>query len=227
VIRVRDSGVGIAPELLDRVFDLFVQGSSGQRETPGGLGIGLSLARRLVEMHGGTIEAASAGPGHGSEFSVSLPVITPALRGEASPDGSSGTRMPRRRVLVADDNVDAAETTALLLNEIGCDVRSVHGGDAAVREAEAFRPELVLLDLGMPGVDGYAACRSIRLAPWGAGMVLVALSGWGQADDRQRSADAGFDLHLVKPVDPDVLMQVIRDVPTQAPQAGACDTREA
>lgn len=213
VVRVRDTGIGIAPEMLGRVFDLFAQGEGARSHAPGGLGIGLSLARRLVEMHGGTIAVASEGVGQGSEFTVSIPVLPPKQPADTARSGQGGSPVPRRRVLIVDDNVDVADTTALFLGHVGCDVRAVYGGEEAVREAERFRPEIVLMDIGMPGVDGYEACRRIRGAPWGAGMLLVAASGWGQSEDRRRSARAGFDVHLVKPVDPDVLVQLLRDMP--------------
>jgi signal transduction histidine kinase/ActR/RegA family two-component response regulator len=208
-VRVRDGGIGIPTEQQERVFDLFTQGSGAHGHAPGGLGIGLSLARRIVEMHGGTIAVASAGEGSGTELTVSLPAL-PDRRAVAEPVESIVGTIPRRRVLVADDNVDAADTIALLLGALGCEVRVAYGGEAAVREAELFLPELVLLDLGMPGVDGFEACRRIRGASWGAGMVVIAVSGWGQDDDRQRSAAAGFQLHLVKPVSPEELVPVLQ-----------------
>src|SRR5262249_42358394 len=156
VIRVRDTGIGIPPDLLAHVFDLFVQGDRSLARTPGGLGIGLTLVRKLVEMHGGTVEAHSAGPGQGSEFVVRLPVLParePAAAG-AGRDGPSG-RQGRLRVLVVDDNVDAAESLALMLRLWGHEVRTVHDGPAALQAAAAQRPDVVLLDIGMPGMDGY------------------------------------------------------------------------
>jgi PAS domain S-box-containing protein len=209
VVRVRDHGIGIAPEQLERVFDLFAQSGDAQARAPSGLGIGLSLARRLVEMHGGSIRAESEGLGFGTKVTVRLPTIA-STRVEAASDPMERAVLPRRRVLVADDNVDAADTTAAVLATLGCDVRIVYGGEEAVREAERFRPEVVLMDLGMPGVDGYQACRTIRGSAWGPDVVMVAVSGWGQHHDRQRSATAGFDFHYVKPVDPSALEQVLR-----------------
>jgi PAS domain S-box-containing protein len=210
-ICVRDNGIGIAPEVLGRIFDLFAQGSEARRHAPGGLGIGLSLARRLVEMHGGKIRAASAGIGRGSEFTVLLPAISDQKREAAAEPGQAVMRLPPLRVLVVDDNADAADTCAMLLEGFGCSVKTVYDGESAVREAEHLHPDVVLLDLGMAGVDGYEACRRIRHAPWGKKMRLIALSGWGQDEDRHRSKQAGFDVHLVKPVNPDTLVQVIRD----------------
>lgn len=213
-VRVRDRGIGIPPEMLDRVFDLFTQVEAASSRASGGLGIGLSLARRLVEMHGGTIEASSEGLGHGSTFTVRLPTVshgdTHPRRPEAGP--ARHAVPPPRRVLVADDNVDAAEMLATLLGSFGCDVRAAYDGESAVREAGEFLPDLVLLDIGMPGVDGHEACRRIRRQPWGTGMVLVALTGWGQEEDRRRSLTAGFDQHIVKPIDPEALVRLVHDL---------------
>ncbi len=213
VVRVRDQGIGIAPEMLDRVFELFAQGPEARAHAPGGLGIGLSLARRLVEMHGGRISASSAGPGCGSEFTVTLPIGR--MPTEAAPDIllPEGAPPAGRRVIVADDNVDAAETIALLLEACGCEVRTVFDGESAVAEASRFRPDVVFLDLGMPGVDGYEACRRIRQEAGSAPRLIVALSGWGQQDDRTRSAEAGFDRHLTKPADPAMLIAIVREAP--------------
>ena len=208
-IRVRDSGLGIEAELLDRVFELFVQGAHARQHGGGGLGIGLSLARRLIEMHGGRIAAESQGPGSGSTFRVSLPI----LAGEATDTRVDGTSdvapLATRRILIADDNEDAADSAALLFESLGCEVRTVYGGEAAVREAQRFHPNVVLLDLGMPDVDGYEACRRIRDTAGGARMLLVAVSGWGRDADLQRSAAAGFDHHFLKPVDPNALIRLI------------------
>jgi signal transduction histidine kinase/CheY-like chemotaxis protein len=171
-------------------------------------GLELPLARGLVELHGGTLTSGGVGPGRGSVLTVTLPLAPKLAEARASQRASEAV-VPRRRILIADDNVDAADTAALLLGALGCDVRTVYDGEAAVREAERFRPELVLLDLGMPGVDGYQACRRIRSAPWGNAIRVVALSGWDEDEDRQRSARAGFHLHLTKPVDLDALVPVI------------------
>lgn len=211
-IEVRDNGIGIPAEMIDRVFELFTQASTPGRGA-GGLGIGLALARRLVEMHAGTIHATSEGIGRGSTFVVHLPVVagrsTPRTADTGQPDGARLSR----RVLVADDNTDAAEMVGLLLESAGCTVRLAFGGHAAVREAEAFRPEVVLLDIGMPDLDGYEVCRRIRRQPGGSTMTIVALTGWGQDEDRRRSALAGFDHHVVKPVAPAVLIDIVRDRP--------------
>jgi PAS domain S-box-containing protein len=213
-IRVRDTGIGIPADLLGRVFDLFVQGDRSLARTQGGLGIGLTLVRKLVELHGGTVEARSAGPGRGSEFIVRLPTLPagePAPAGAALADGAAG-REAGLRVLVVDDNVDAAESLALMLRLWGDEVLTVHDGPAALLAAAAQRPDVVLLDIGMPGMDGYEVARRLRADPAQAGAVLVAVTGWGQADDRRRSQEAGFAFHLTKPVDPGVLEEFLHSL---------------
>jgi CheY-like chemotaxis protein len=199
------------------VFDLFTQATGARERAQGGLGLGLGLARRLVELHHGTIEAHSAGSGSGSEFVVTLPLAATADAVPVVPDSDTDAAPPtiRRRVLVADDNVDAADTIAMFLEGIGCDVRTVYDGESAIREAESYRPDLLLLDLGMPGVSGQAACRQIRGENWGANMTIAALTGWGQDEDRRRTRVAGFDHHLVKPVEPSVLLRLVRELPHQ------------
>ncbi|MDY3562419.1 PAS domain S-box protein [Gemmata sp. JC673] len=202
-VSVRDDGIGIPPAMLGRVFDMFTQVDRALEKTTGGLGIGLSLVKGLVEMHGGTVEARSDGEGRGSEFVVRLPV---AAAGGA-PEGGRGSgpadeaRPAARRVLVVDDNADAADSLAQLLKILGNEVRTAYDGEAGVAAAAAFRPHLVFLDIGMPKVNGFEACRRIRAEPWGDGVTLVALTGWGQNDDRRKTAAAGFDHHLVKPVE--------------------------
>ncbi|HYH66885.1 MAG TPA: ATP-binding protein, partial [Urbifossiella sp.] len=208
VVRVRDSGLGIPPEMLSKVFDMFTQVNRHLGRSQGGLGIGLTLVRRLVEMHGGTVGAASGGDGMGAEFEVRLPLGGPLPDPAASPAASPAAAAAapgRRRVLVADDNKDAAESLALLLSMMGNDVRTAADGQEAVEVAAAFRPDVAVLDIGMPRMDGNAAARRIRGEAWGKGMVLIALTGWGQDEDRRRTAEAGFDLHLTKPVDPSTL----------------------
>jgi len=202
--------MGIAPKMLPIVFDLFTQSDRSLSKAQGGLGIGLSLVKKLVEMHGGRVEAQSAGSGLGSEFTVWLPVLAPSERtAEAAPPAQSPAIKNGRRILVADDNVDAAATLSLLLEMMGHEVRTVHDGAGAVTVAETFVPHLVLLDIGMPRMDGYEACRHIRAQHWGHSMPVVALTGWGQTEDRQRSANAGFNQHLVKPVDRAALQRVL------------------
>jgi PAS domain S-box-containing protein len=199
-VGIADEGIGIPPEMLDSVFELFVQASQARAHAPGGLGVGLSLARRLVDMHGGSIRVHSAGPGQGSEFIVRLP-----LHAGDRPAADAGISLPLappkgKRVLVVDDNVDAADTLALLLRAMGSEVRVVYDGASALTEAGSFLPEVVLLDLGMPGLDGFEVCRRLRALPGGMDCCIAAVSGWGQEQDRRHSAMAGFDQHFIKPV---------------------------
>jgi CheY-like chemotaxis protein len=203
-VTVRDSGIGIPADMLTRVFDIFTQVDRGLEKTTGGLGIGLSIARRLVEMHGGTIEARSAGPGKGSEFIVRLPAKVESA-------GSAPER--QRRILVADDNQDAAITLAMLLEAFGNEVRVAHDGAEAVEMAASFRPDAILLDIGMPKLNGYEACERIRLQEGGARAVIVALTGWGGEEDKERARSAGFDRHLVKPIDPGMLEELVAELP--------------
>ncbi|MDB5872645.1 MAG: putative histidine kinase, atypical hybrid, partial [Ramlibacter sp.] len=213
-VTVKDTGIGIAPDRLGSVFEMFSQVETALARSRGGLGIGLSLTQRLVEMHGGSVVARSPGLGKGSEFMVRLPVVPGA--GDPTENDEAGAAKPREaasgpglRILVADDNQDAAATLAVLLELLGHTVRHVHDGEAAVRAAVEFDPDVVLLDIGMPKLNGYEACRQIRAQPGGAAMNLIAVTGWGQPEDLRRSQDAGFDRHLVKPVDPAVLMDMI------------------
>jgi PAS domain S-box-containing protein len=212
VVRVRDSGIGIAPQLLPRLFDMFFQAERRTKDSQGGLGIGLSLVRRLVQLHGGTVEAHSAGLGKGSEFVVRLPLLIKdedegQRRGDADP-APPGELTPRR-VLVVDDNVDAADSLALMLRLQGQDVQVAYDGPSALAQAQANPPDVAFLDLGMPKVDGYDLARSFRTHPDLKGVVLVALTGWGQPEDRQRTKEAGFDHHLVKPVEAAALHQLL------------------
>jgi len=201
VARVIDDGVGLTPEQRELIFDMFAQvdvdGPGGLRS---GLGIGLTLVRSLVEMHDGTIEVESEGLGRGSTFTVRVPAAEPA-RAALEPSRPSPARGAPRQILVVDDNEDAAEMLEVLLRRRGHSVRVVHDGLEAVRAAGAYRPEVILLDIGLPAIDGYEACRRIRSEAWGRDMLVIALTGWGQAEDRRKSAEAGFDHHLVKPVD--------------------------
>jgi CheY-like chemotaxis protein/nitrogen-specific signal transduction histidine kinase len=216
VIRVRDPGVGIPPGLLPTVFDLFVQGDQSAARTRGGLGIGLTLVKRLVELHGGTVEANSEGLGRGSEFVVRLPIADGGSRVADSEAGNppSAIRNPQsRRVLVVDDNVDAAEGLATLLRAAGHTVATAHSGPAALEAVPAFRPDAVVLDIGLPGMDGYNVARRLRQLPGpAAGALLVALTGYGQDEYRRRSRAAGFDRHLIKPVDLTELLGLIAAV---------------
>ena len=215
VITVEDSGVGIPVSLLPRVFDLFAQGDRSMERSQGGLGIGLALVRQLVQMHGGEVEADSKGPGSGSTFTVRLPVSSAQPPEEA---GSGAHKLQASgekgiRVLVVDDNVDGAETMAQFLRILGYETRTEHDGLAAVSAAASFRPDVVVLDIGLPHLNGHEVARRIRQSPGGSGMLLVAVSGWGQAEDRQKSKEAGFDRHFVKPVELETLMEVMALVP--------------
>ena len=213
VLRVRDNGVGIPREMLARIFEMFAQVDSSLERTAGGLGIGLTLSRTLVELHGGTVEAKSSGAGRGSEFIVRLPLAAAADPVLPSPMAAEGTQQgPLGRVLVVDDNADSADSLARLLALDGYDVRVANGGMEALHEAASFRPDVVLLDIGLPMMNGYDVARRIRTEPWGTDMRLVALTGWGQDEDRRRSKEAGFDDHVVKPVDPVALRALLRRV---------------
>jgi PAS domain S-box-containing protein len=212
-VEVRDTGLGVAPEHLDALFDLFAQLDRGGQSGADGLGIGLAMVKRLVELHGGTVAAASDGLGCGSTFTVRLPVVRGRAATPSPPQVTSSSSPMRRRVLVADDHIDSADTIALLLTELGCDVQTVYGGEQALRTAESFLPEVVLLDLGMPDLDGQEVCRRLRSQPWGAGMMVVALTGWGRDDDRHRTRLAGFDQHLTKPAHPEALLRLMQDPP--------------
>jgi len=213
-VRVRDNGVGIAPELLPRIFDFFVQGSRSLERSQGGLGIGLTLVKRLVEMHGGTVRGESAGLGKGSEFVISLPLpkdaggVRPA-RGAATSQGHD----KRRRVLVVDDNVDAAKSTIALLATWGHEAHAVYDGLSVVAAVRELRPEVVLLDIGLPGKSGYDVARELRELPDSPVRLLAAMTGYGQDDDRRRARESGFDVHLVKPIDPDRLRDLVAAAP--------------
>jgi PAS domain S-box-containing protein len=219
VVRVRDNGAGIAPGLLPHVFDPFTQADHSLARDPGGLGVGLTLVRRLVQMHGGAVEARSAGPGQGSEFTVRLP-LCPAPEGRADGAGAAAPPAGRpRKVLIVDDNVDAAQGLALLLRLRGHRVLLAHDGAAAVEVARAQRPDVVVLDIGLPKLDGYAVARELRRLPGLAGVLLIAATGYGQDEDRRRAREAGFDYHLVKPVDPGVLSRLLAWPDASAPAA--------
>jgi CheY-like chemotaxis protein/two-component sensor histidine kinase len=199
VVRVADTGVGIPADLLPRVFDLFVQADQSLGRARGGLGIGLTVVKSLVGLHGGTVRASSPGPGRGSVFEVRLPAPADAAgRPPARPPAPSA---PPRRVLVVDDNADAADSLAMLLRLGGHDVRVAYDGPAALAAAREFGPQVAFLDIGMPGMDGYEVARRLQAEAAARRPVLVALTGWGQAEDRRRTTEAGFDLHLVKPAD--------------------------
>jgi CheY-like chemotaxis protein len=208
-LSVRDNGIGIAPESLAGIFEMFSQVDSMTRRSEGGLGIGLALVKGIVELHGGQVEARSEGLGKGSEFKVRLPVAVAAKAAEVSADDSTQEPSPARRILVADDNRDAAESLAMLLAMAGHEVRVAHHGRDALAVAQVFRPDTALLDIGMPEMNGYEVAQALRSEPWAGGIRLIALTGWGQESDRRRALEAGFDHHLIKPVDPDQLTGLI------------------
>ena len=212
VLRVRDTGLGIALELQSRIFDLFVQGDRSLDRSQGGLGIGLTLVKRLIEMHGGSVAVASPGVGHGSEFTIRLPAL-PEPR-EHQESGVSGVRAHAggacgKRILIVDDNVDACESLAMILRLSGCDVRCVYDGPSVLESATSFRPDVVVLDIGLPGMSGYEVARQLRRLNAFQQSPLVAVTGYGQDDDRRRSQEAGFDYHLTKPIDPKELQAII------------------
>jgi signal transduction histidine kinase len=225
-IRIRDNGIGIPPDLMPMIFNLFTQLDRSSGPAQSGLGIGLALVRRLVEMHGGSVTAHSDGPGRGSEFVIRLPLLL--ANGVAADDqqfntlsaleqsmmNAEGASQTQRRILVADDNNDALESLATLLQLSGHEVYTAANGAVALESAEQHRPEVALLDIGMPKLDGYEVARRIRAQPWGARITLVALTGWGQDSDRRRSQEAGFDSHLVKPLDLDKLTDLLAALPS-------------
>ena len=213
VVRIRDTGMGIAPEMLPRVFDLFTQMERTLARAEGGLGLGLTLVRRLTEMHGGTVEVTSAGQGQGSEFIVRLPLLSDEAS-EARPVKSAEAPhrvkpASGRRILVVDDNRDSAESLAMLLRLFGNDVRTVQDGNLALEVAAAYNPDVVLLDIGLPGLDGLEVCRRLRSRTKDSRTLIVAMTGYGQEEDRRRSEEAGFDAHMVKPVDLEALQDLL------------------
>jgi len=207
VVRVKDSGAGIPRERLDGIFDMFAQVNRSPERAQGGLGIGLTLVRRLVEMHDGSVKAESDGLGKGSEFIVRLPALAgvPETRSAHPPKVSQPP--VRARVLIVDDNRDAADALAMLLRQTGHEAHVAYDGSAAVAATEKHRPDVMLLDIGLPGISGHEVCRQIREQPWGRSIRMIALTGWGQADDRRKSREAGFDDHLVKPVELSALLE--------------------
>ncbi|MDB6089286.1 MAG: luxQ 2 [Gammaproteobacteria bacterium] len=221
VVSIQDTGMGIPPPMLARIFEPFTQLDRSLERAQGGLGIGLALAKRLVQMHGGTIEAHSEGPGKGSRFAVRLPVAADQDVPQSIPQQ---TRAPtpartRRRVLVADDNYDSATSLSILLNDAGYEIRTAGDGAQALQAAAEFRPDIALLDIGMPLLNGYEIARRIRDQPWGHEVLLIAVTGWGGPEHRRQTSAAGFDHHLIKPVDPTALTQLLASLPTGAAAA--------
>jgi PAS domain S-box-containing protein len=201
VLSVRDDGIGISKHMLPRIFDMFTQVDHSLERSQGGLGIGLTLVRRLVEMHDGRIEAHSEGLGEGSEFIVRLPILIQPRVAPIPSDAARFSDLNRHRILVVDDNCDAADSLGMLLRLKGNEIRNAHDGLYAIEVAESFRPDLILLDIGLPKLNGYEVARRIRQQPWGRDIVLVALTGWVQDEDKIRSKEAGFDFHLAKPLE--------------------------
>jgi CheY-like chemotaxis protein/nitrogen-specific signal transduction histidine kinase len=212
VVRVRDDGIGIAPAMLPTVFDLFTQIDTSLDRSQGGLGIGLTLVRAIVELHGGRIRATSRGLGRGSSFLFWLPALPGDVEEPQSKPAHAPIRNGRhsRRLLLIDDNVDAVESLALLLSAEGHQVRTAYEGESALAVAEDFHPDLVILDIGLPGMDGYEVARKIRARPEIGSPTLVALTGYGQQEDRKRARAAGFDHHFIKPADVQALQKLIR-----------------
>ena len=212
-ISVRDTGIGLAPQMLDHVFEMFSQIAPESKRSEGGLGIGLALVKGLAELHGGRIEVHSDGVERGSEFVVKLPDLLAAKHpppdNAKAPLSESVSPTTSRRVLIADDNIDGAESLAMLIEFSGHNVYLAHTGVDAFQMAATHRPHVAILDIGMPGMDGYQVAKRIKDQPWGLHMMLIALTGWGQEDDKRRAMQAGFDHHLTKPVDPEILDKLL------------------
>lgn len=229
VVSIKDTGIGISPEKLPRIFEMFMQVDHSLEKAHGGLGIGLTLVKKLVEMHGGGVEARSDGHGRGSEFVVRLPGAGPAVQELKIPSAdesvnSSAGASDGLRILVADDNRDAADTLAMLLTILGHQVRTANDGLRAIDEAAAFQPDVILMDIGMPRLNGYEACRRIREQAGGEKVFLVALTGWGQDDDKRRSMEAGFDCHMLKPITIATLEKLLAELSSAGGKAGLAST---
>jgi signal transduction histidine kinase/ActR/RegA family two-component response regulator len=211
VLRVEDTGIGISQEMLPRIFDLFSQGDRGPDRSQGGLGIGLTLVKRLVELHGGTVEATSAGPDRGSVFTVHLPAVSPSRTADPAPSLQAPSRP--RRVMVVEDQADAREVLRFALNLAGHQVFEAADGPRAIETVARCLPDVAIIDIGLPGCDGYEVARQVRQTSHGQTIFLVALTGYGQPEDRRRAEEAGFDLHVVKPVDPERLSAIVASAP--------------
>jgi CheY-like chemotaxis protein len=215
VVQVIDNGIGIAEDALPRIFQMFSQVSTTQDRSDGGLGIGLALAKGLIELHGGHIEATSSGLGRGSEFTVRLPIGVVSAPSVTDTDIRPDKETPiGRRVLIADDNRDSADSLAMLLRMEGHEVAVVHTGLDALAAVSKFDPDIALLDIGMPGLNGYEVAQKIRKAQPASNLRLIAVTGWGQHSDKARARASGFDHHFTKPVEPELLMQLLRDPPS-------------
>jgi len=214
VVSVADDGIGIPTDSLERIFEMFAQVETGGSQALGSLGIGLTLVKRLVELHGGSVEAKSDGLGCGSEFVVTLPLAASQAvdRPDDAPSAVEAAALPLR-ILVVDDNEDSAESLATLLRFGGHETAIAHDGPEALAVAERFLPQVAILDVGLPTFSGHEVCRLLRARPWGRAIFIVALTGWGQEEDRRKSIEAGFDDHFVKPLDSDKLLSRLRSVP--------------
>jgi PAS domain S-box-containing protein len=212
VVAIRDTGIGISAEMMPRVFEMFTQAQRALDRSQGGLGLGLALVRGIVELHGGSVSAHSEGENRGSEFTVRLPVGDASSAAQATSKASSNGEGERFKVLIVDDNEDAAEMCATFLELAGQDVRRAHSGRSALALAEAFKPRVVLLDIGLPDISGYEVARILRRAPWATDLLLVAVTGWGQDEDKQRAMEAGFDHHLTKPIEPGELERLLESI---------------
>jgi CheY-like chemotaxis protein/two-component sensor histidine kinase len=210
-IRVKDNGIGIPADALPDIFEMFTQVDRSRERAEGGLGLGLTLVKRLVQMHGGSVEAKSDGLGKGSEFVVRFPIVQDTERRTPVWHDEKAEAPPTRRILIVDDNQDAAYTLSMLLRTFGNEVSTAHDGLEAVGAAASFKPEVVLLDIGLPGLNGYDVARRIRQQDGGEDILLVALTGWGQEDDRRRSLEAGFDYHMTKPIEFDALKKLLAE----------------
>jgi CheY-like chemotaxis protein len=219
VVSLRDNGIGIPQAMLPHIFEMFAQVDPSLEHRREGLGIGLALVKRLVEMHGGSVDARSDGPGRGSEFIVRMPILIEHVPLEFQPrevDEPIAARV-RRRILVADDNRDAANTLSVMLDMLGYETHAAYDGLQALEAAARFRPDVALLDIGMPKMNGYDVARRLDEQPWGRDIVLIAVTGWGQTEDKQRTLEAGFDHHLVKPVDPAALAALLASLESGIP----------
>jgi CheY-like chemotaxis protein len=227
VLQVKDTGIGIALEDLPRLFDLFYQADRSFTRAEGGLGLGLTLVQRILELHGGTVHAFSSGAKQGSEFVVSLPILQNAFQHDSSEDVDRdffATKSRVRRILVADDFPQAAETLGGLLRQEGYEVQIAQDGLEAFQAAERSHPDVIVLDLAMPELNGYDAARKIREQPWGKQVVLIALTGWGQERDRHRTKEAGFDAHLTKPVKYEAILELLGNLANRHRPGSAAPT---
>ncbi len=215
-LSVTDDGIGIGADLLPTIFEMFTQGDSSPERRQGGLGVGLALSKRLVELQGGNIEVRSPGPGLGTTLVVTLPTAAPPPAPVQAEESVAAERRPAMRILLVDDNVDFATSLAMLLGELGHEVRVAHEAEAALDAARALHPEVAFLDIGLPGISGYDLARRLRASSVTAETVLIALSGWGQQQDREKSQDAGFAQHLVKPVELGQILAVLDSVVADA-----------